>query len=107
MTITIAGKKFRFNPLTRGQVKRLKSEGIDFSNLAAGDLDANIDAILEAAGVDIKEVDQLSYTDAMKLASAVMDATFLGPDAEKNSKRQSGSSRTDDSGTADPADAKA
>lgn len=82
---TIGGKTFQIQPLTRGEVRRLRKEGFNLSNITVETADEVIDKVLEIAlGERFSEVDDLINSDAIALFKDVVSLTFGGPDP-KNS----------------------
>ena len=92
------GVQFNVRGLTRGEVKRLRSDnGISLSNITSENAEDALDRVL---GIVLSEheqheLDDLPYRVALDIWTAVLAETFGSRDEEKNSSRSGSGSRTE------------
>lgn len=85
MEKTIGDKKIVIRPLTRGEVRNLRSQGINLANLDPVQADEAIDKVLGTVlGERLNDLDDLPNADVMGIFKDVMSLTYGGPDV-KNS----------------------
>lgn len=85
MAFTIGGKSFDLRPLTRGEIRQLKKDGILLHRLTMDNVDDAADAVFRIMGLDLSAVDALAYPDFVKLWKEALAETFGSRDEEKNS----------------------
>ncbi len=97
--VTISDRKFEINPLTRGQIKKLKEFGFTYFNCtpsleqAHESLDAVFDMVLTED--EIQFIDARPNRDAIKIWKAVLAETYGGGSDEGNSNGTSDGSTTE------------
>jgi len=84
--ITVEGRHFLVRGLTRGEVKALKTDGINLLDLSMASADDAIDAVFEIVFDEDtrRAIDGMVNSAAMSLWQAVLKETYGAGDEEKN-----------------------
>lgn len=105
-TVKIQNMAFAVRALARGEVKKLRHDGIDLNQLNLGNAQEAVDRVLEMVFDEqqLAAIDRLPNPDAMRLWREILKETFGAEDEEKNSLRSgSGSQTANGSNIAGPA----
>lgn len=86
-TVIIDGRSFEVRGLKRKQVKQLKRDGFNLTDLKPETADDAMDAVFAATfgDADLSAIDEMRNGDALRLWTAILKETFGAPDEEKNS----------------------
>lgn len=86
-TIEIDGRPWEIRGLKRKQVKQLKRDGHDLTNLQAERADDAVDAVFAMAfgPEELEVIEEMYNADVMRLWSAILKETYGAPGEEKNS----------------------
>lgn len=80
------GSKLDVYPLTRGQLKYLRSQGFDLANLRRDNAEDAMDLVMDMAlgTAPVEKLDDLPNTDSMAVFTAILAETYGSRDEEKN-----------------------
>lgn len=76
---------FPIRPLKRGEIKKLRAEGLDIFSSDGEQALRNVDPVLDLVFPGDPKVDDLDYPDAAKLFWAIIGATLGAEPEVKNS----------------------
>jgi hypothetical protein len=93
---TDTGRQFNVRGLTRGEVRRLREDGLQLTSLNGAQAEDALDRVLEIVLSDheFKELDDLPNIVAMDIWSAALAETYGSRDEEKNLSRSGNGSQT-------------
>jgi len=82
-------QSFDVRPLKRGEVKKLKADGLDINNLTPENADDCLDRVFDMIfdDRDIERIDELPNPDALTIWRAILKESFGSKEEEKNLKR--------------------
>lgn len=79
------GITFKVRPLTRGEIRKLREQGVDIFNFDSEAALRNIDPILDMVFPGNLNLDNLPFQEATLVYRAIMEETFGTEDEVKNS----------------------
>lgn len=82
---TSTGVVFEVRALKRGEVRKLREQGVDVFNFDGGVALSNVDAVLDTLFPGSIDIDELPFPDAANVFRGIMAATLGTEEEVKNS----------------------
>jgi hypothetical protein len=82
--IEVDSKAINVRGLKRREVKQLKRDGVNFSNLDNEAIDDVMDTVFALQDLDREAIDELCYGDASRIFRTIMELTFMTGEEQKN-----------------------
>ena len=82
---TSTGTVFTVRALKRGEIRKLREQGVDVFNFDGGVALSNVDAVLDIVFPGSIDIDELPFPDATNVFRGIMAATLGTEEEVKNS----------------------
>ena len=82
---TSTGVVFEVRALKRGEVRKLREQGVDVFNFEGDAVFANMDPVLDTVFPNSPDIDELPFPDATNVFRGIMAATLGTEEEVKNS----------------------